>query len=147
MAHILVKDFTTTKSMRQPKSTFLGTGSKSKNLIFNFVNEKNMLLQKLGRPWMGPYQKLFFFQYLIELFTPTIGRVVDLTCSIRSSILATHACGRHLLAFEGDNDMFEHILKPLLEKHLKEGSSKENIQEKTMTYWMRGCLNMSVSKF
>jgi hypothetical protein len=27
--------------------------------------------------------------------------------------------------------MFEHILKPLLEKVLKEGSSKENIQDLT----------------
>jgi hypothetical protein len=40
-------------------------------------------------------------------------------------------CGRHLLAFEGENDMFKHILKPLLEKILKEGSSKENIQDLT----------------
>jgi hypothetical protein len=48
-----------------------------------------------------------------------------------SFYLATRTCGRHLLAFEGDNDMFEHILKPLLEKVLKEGSSKENIQDLT----------------
>jgi hypothetical protein len=54
-----------------------------------------------------------------------------LTCSTGASILATRACGRHLLAFEGDNDMFEHILKPFLEKVLKEGSSKENIQDLT----------------
>ena len=27
--------------------------------------------------------------------------------------------------------MFEHILKPLLEKDLKEGSSKQNIQDHT----------------
>ena len=66
-----------------------------------------------------------------ELFTPTNGRVVDLTCSTRASIMATCACGKHFLAFEGDNDMFEHILKPLLEKDLKEGSSKENIQDFT----------------
>jgi hypothetical protein len=63
----------------------------------------------------------------MELFTPPNGRVVDLTCSIGTSILATRVCGRHPLAFEGDNDMFEHILKPLSEKILKEGSSKENI--------------------
>ena len=72
---------------------------------------------------------LRFFQNLIELFTPTNGRVVDVTCSIGSSILATRTFGRHLLAIEGDNDMFEHILKPLLEKDLKERSSKENIQD------------------
>jgi hypothetical protein len=46
--------------------------------------------------------------------------------------MATRVCGRHLLAFEGDNDMFKHILKPLLEKILKEGSSKENIQDLTI---------------
>ena len=57
-----------------------------------------------------------FLQDLIELFTPSNGHVVDLTCFIGASIMATCACGRHLLAFEGDNDMFEHILKPLLEK-------------------------------
>ena len=45
-----------------------------------------------------------------------------------TSILATHACGIHLLEFEGDNDMFKHILKPLLKKVPKEGSSKEKIQ-------------------
>ena len=65
------------------------------------------------------------------MFTPTNERVVDLTCSTRASILATHAYGRHLFAFEVDNDMFEHILKPLLEKVPKEGSSKENIQDFT----------------
>ena len=76
-----------------------------------------MFLQKSGRPWRGPYQKSpRFFQNLIELFTPTNERTVDLTCSTRASILVTHACGRHLLAFKGDNDIFEHILKPLLEK-------------------------------
>ena len=91
-----------------------------------------MLLQKSGRPWRGPYQKSpRFFQDLIELFTPSNGGVVDLTCSTGASILATRACGRHLLAFEGDNDMFEHILKLLLENVLKEGSSKENIQDFT----------------
>jgi len=132
MAHVLVRNFTTTKSTRQPNSTFFGTGLKSKNLLFNFVDEKNMLLQKLGRPWRGPYKKSRrFFQDLIELFTPSNGRVVDLTCSTGASILATRACDRHLLAFEGDNDMFEHILKPLLENVLKEGSSKENIQDLT----------------
>ena len=72
-----------------------------------------------------------FFQDLIELLTPTNERVVDLTCSTGSSIITTRPCGRYLLAFEGDNDMFEHILKPLLEKDLKEGSSKENIQDFT----------------
>ena len=70
-----------------------------------------------------------FFQDLIELFTPSNRRVVDLTCSTRASILTTRACGRHLLAFEGDINMFEHILKPLLDKVLKERSSKENIQD------------------
>jgi hypothetical protein len=91
--------------------------------------KKNMLLHKSGRPWRGSYKKSpHFFQDLIELFTPSNGRVVDLTCSTRVSILATHACGKHLLAFEGDNDIFKHILKLLLEKVLKEGSSKENIQ-------------------
>ena len=34
-------------------------------------------------------------------------------------------------AFEGDNDMFEHILKPLLENDLKKGSCKENIEDLT----------------
>jgi hypothetical protein len=62
------------------------------------------------------------------LFTPTNERVVDLTCSTGSFIWITHAYDKHLLAFEGDNDMFEHILKPLLENDLKEGLSKENIQ-------------------
>jgi hypothetical protein len=116
MTHVLVRDFTTTKSTRQPKSTFFGIGLKNKNLLFNFVDKKNMLLQKSGKPWRGPYQKLpRFLQDLIELFTTSNGRVVDLTCSTRASILETSACDRHLLAFEGDNDMFEHILKPLLE--------------------------------
>ena len=92
--------------------------------------EKTCFFKKSGRPWRGPYQKSpWFFQDLIELFTQTNGRVVDLTYSIGSSIMATRECGRHLLAFEGDNDMFEHILKPLLEKDFKEGSSKENIQD------------------
>ena len=72
-----------------------------------------------------------FFQDLVELFTPTNGRVVDLTCSTGSYIMATRACGRHLFAFEGDNDMFEHILKLLLENDLIEGSCKENIQNLT----------------
>ena len=45
--------------------------------------------------------------------------------------MATRACGIHLFAFEGENDMFEHILKPFLENYLKEGSSKENIQDLT----------------
>ena len=132
MAHVLVRDFTTTKSTRQPKSMFFGTGLKNKNLLFNFVDEKNIFLQKSGKPWRGPYKKSpRFFQDLIELFTPTNGRVVDLTCSTGASILATRACGRHLLAFEGDSDIFEHILKPLLEKVPKEWSSKENIQDLT----------------
>jgi hypothetical protein len=48
--------------------------------------------------------------------------------------MATRACGRHLIAFEGNNDMFEHILKPLLEKVLKEGSSKENVEDLTREY-------------
>ena len=65
------------------------------------------------------------------MVTASNGRVVDLTCSLIVSIMATRACGRHLLAFEGDYDMFKHILKPLLEKKLKEGSSKENIQDLT----------------
>jgi hypothetical protein len=70
-----------------------------------------MLIQKSERPWRGTYEKSpHFFQDLIELFTPRKGRVVDLTCSTGSSILATRACGRNLLAFEGNNDMFEHIL-------------------------------------
>ena len=42
--------------------------------------------------------------------------------------MTTHAYDKQLLAFEGDNDMFEHILKPLLKNDLKEGLSKENIQ-------------------
>jgi hypothetical protein len=71
------------------------------------------------------------FEDLIELFTPSNGCVGDLTYFTGASILATRACGKHLLTFEGDNDMFEHILKPLLEKVLKEGSSKENIQDLT----------------
>ena len=62
------------------------------------------------------------------MFTPTNRRVVDWTYSTGSSILATRTCGIHLVAFEGDNNMFEHILKPLLKKDLKERSSKENIQ-------------------
>jgi hypothetical protein len=96
------------------------------------VDEKNMLLQTSEKPWRGPYQKSpRFLQDLIELFTPSNGRVIDLTCSTRASIMTTRVCGRHLLAFEGDNDMFEHILKPLLEKVLKEGSSKENVQDIT----------------
>ena len=70
---------------------------------------------------------LRFFQDLIELVTPSNGRVVDLTSSTRASIMATRACGRHVLEFEGDNDIF----KSLLEKILKEGSSKENIQNLT----------------
>ena len=45
--------------------------------------------------------------------------------------MATRACVRHLLAFEGDSDMFEHILKSLLERLPKERSSKENIQDLT----------------
>ena len=58
----------------------------------------------------GAHQKSpRFFQDLIELFTPTNGCVVDLTCSIGSSIMTTRACGKHLFAFEGENDMFEHI--------------------------------------
>ena len=56
-----------------------------------------------------------FIQYLIELFTPTNRRVVDLTCFIGVSIVATRACEQHLLAFEGDSDILEHVLKPLLE--------------------------------
>jgi hypothetical protein len=72
-----------------------------------------------------------FLQDLIELLTPSNGRVVDLTCSTVASIMATRACGRHLLAFEGDNDMFEHILKPLLKKVLKEGSYKDNVKNLT----------------
>ena len=128
MAHVLVRDFTTTKSTRQPKSTFFFTGLKNKNLLFNFVDKKNMLLQKSGRPWRGPYKKLpRFFQNLIELFTPSNGRVIDLTCSTEASILATRTCGRHIFAFEGDNDMFEHTLEIVL----KEGSSRENIQDLT----------------
>jgi DNA modification methylase len=93
------------------------------------LNEKNIFLQKSGRPWRWGHIKIccVFFQNLIELFTPTNGRVVDLTCSSGASILATCACGRHLLEFEGNNDMFEHILKPLMEKVSKEWSSKENI--------------------
>jgi hypothetical protein len=91
-----------------------------------------MLYQKSGRPWRGPYKKLSrFFQDLIELVTSSNGRVVDLTCSTIASIMTTRACGIHLLAFEGDNDMFKHIMKPLLEFFLKEGSSKENIQDLT----------------
>ena len=70
---------------------------------------------------MAHKKLLRFFQDIIELFTPTNGRVVDLTCSTGSSIMARIACGKHLLPFEGDNDMFEHILKPLLGKDLKEG--------------------------
>jgi hypothetical protein len=113
MAHDLVKDFTITKSTRQPKSTFFGTGLKSKNM---FVDENNMLLHKSGKPWRGQYKKLSsFLQDLIEFFTPSNGCIVDLKYSIGASIMATRACGRHLLAFEGNNDMFEHILKPLLE--------------------------------
>jgi hypothetical protein len=126
MAHVLVRDFTTTKSTRQPKSIFFGTCFSilwMKETCF-FKNREN-----LGG---GPYQKSpRFLQDLIELFTPSNGRVVDLTCSTGASIMAIHACGRHLLAFEGDNDMFEHILKPLLENVLKEGSSKENVQDFT----------------
>ena len=72
-----------------------------------------------------------FFQKLIELFTPTNGRVVDLACSTGISILTTRACRIHFLTYEGDNDMFEHILKPLLEKIPKEGLSMENIQDNT----------------
>ena len=118
--------------MRQSKSSFLGIGLKSKNLLFNFVNEENTFLQRSERPWRGPYKKSpHFFQDLIELFTPTNEHIVNLTCSIRASFLATRACGSHLLAFESDNDMFEHILKPLLVKVPKEGSSKENIQDLT----------------
>jgi hypothetical protein len=132
MAHVLVRDFTTTKFTRQPKSTFLAIGLKSKNLLSNFVDEKNMLHQKSGKPWRGPYKKSpRFLQNLIELFTPSNGRVVDFTCSTGASIMATRTCGRHLLAFEGDNDMFKHILKPLLEKVLKEGSSMENVRDLT----------------
>jgi hypothetical protein len=96
------------------------------------VDERNMFLHKSGKLWRGPYKKSSrFLQNLIELFTPSNGRIVDLTCSIGAFIMATCACGRHLLAFEGDNDMFEHILKSLLEKVLKEGSSKENVQDLT----------------
>ena len=127
IAHVLVRDFTTTKFTRQPKSMFFDIGLKSKNLLFNFVDEKNIFLQKLGRPWREPYKKLpCFFQYLIELFTPTDEHIVDLTCFTGASIIVTRACGRHLLAFEGDNDVFEYILKPLLTKVPKEGSFKEN---------------------
>jgi hypothetical protein len=90
------------------------------------------VVRKSGKPWRGLYKKLpRFFQDLIELVTTSNGRVVDLTCSTIASIMATRACGRHLLAFEGDNDMFKQILKPFLEKILKEGSSKENIQDLT----------------
>ena len=132
MAHVLVRDFTITKSTIQPKCMFFGIGLKRKNLLLNYVDEKNMFLQKSERPWRGPYKKsLRFIQDIIELFTPTNGRVVDLTCSIGGSIMATCACGRHLFTFKSDSDMFEHILKPFLEKIPKEGLSKENIQDLT----------------
>ena len=93
-----------------------------------------------------------FFQDLIELVTPSNGRVVDLTCFTIASIMATRACGRRFLAFEGDNDMCKHILKPLLEKILKEGSFTVRrifkiLQENVRTSRMRRCLNLSVSKF
>ena len=91
-----------------------------------------MSVQKSGRPWRGPHQKSpRFFQDLIELFPPTNGRIVDLTCSIEVSIMATCACGIHLFAFEGDSDMFEHILKSFLKNVSKGGSFKENIQHLT----------------
>ena len=91
-----------------------------------------MFSQKSGRPWRDHIKnRLVFFQDLIELFTPTNGRIVDLICSTGASMLAIRACGRHLLAFEGDNDMFEHILKPHFEKVPKKGSIKENIQALT----------------
>ena len=62
------------------------------------------------------YKIAAFFQDLIESFRPTNRRIVDLTCSIGVCIVATRACGKHFFAFDGDNDMLEHILKPLLEK-------------------------------
>jgi hypothetical protein len=99
MAHVLVRDFTTTKSTRQPKSVFFGTGLEEKKPVFNFVDERSMFYQKSGKPWRGAYKKLpRFFQDLIGLVTTSNGRVVDLTCSTIVSIMATRTCGRHLLA-------------------------------------------------
>ena len=91
-----------------------------------------------------------FFQDLIELFTATNGRVVDLTCSTGSPIMATRACDKILLHLRVTmtclSIYWNHFWKIIWKRgHLRR--IFKIIQEKMMIYRMRRCLNLSVSKF
>jgi hypothetical protein len=57
----LGKGFYYQKIHQTTKLHFFGTALKSKNLLFNFVDEKNMLLHKSETPWRGPYQNRRIF--------------------------------------------------------------------------------------
>ena len=77
----------------------------------------------------GAHQNsMYVFQDHIELFTPTNGCVVDLTCFTGSSIMATRACDRQHLRVKMT---CLSIYWTTFGKSFERGSSKENIQDLT----------------
>lgn len=79
----------------------------------NNLIKKNKNLKRIRR---SEWQKaLCFFQISMKSLSPKGGCVIDLICSTRGSLLASRACNSHLLAFQGDQEIFDIELKPIFD--------------------------------
>jgi hypothetical protein len=151
MAHVLVRDFTTTKSTRQPKSTFFGTGLKSKNLLFNFVNEKTCFFinrenlrgghiknrRVFCKTWLNcshhQMDTLLIWHVPLELLSWQHAHVADIFLHLRVIMTCLSTFWNHFWNRFWKRGHLRRMFKTL--------------QEKMMTSRMRRCLNLSVSKF
>ena len=105
------------------------------NVAMNMVRNNDLIMKNkiMGMTWRGGWHKApCFFQIFMECLSPKGGCALNLTCSTWDSILACRACGRHSLAFEEDQKIFDCVLKPILDntpKYNVEGPRIKGVDE------------------
>jgi hypothetical protein len=85
----------------------------------------NPALDMEGKPWRGPREKSdVFFQILIEACSMPGSIFADLSASTEASLKACRASGKHFFGLEADRDIYEGLLKPMLNPEVDEGWNK-----------------------
>ena len=102
--------------------------------LTNYVEKPSM--DKRGNPWRGPHEKsCTFFQILIDMCSNPGDIVVDLSASTGASLLASRASGRHFFGIEEFSDIYDAILKPLIQPLDAQSQKKRRGMDSTPSPW------------
>ncbi len=142
------KDF---KLKKDEKLSTFGWDITTDDVLLNKIGKHNQLCQKNGVPWHGAGDKEFVLMFTLICACYVFGDVRDLianTCMLMHSIkvfsiiltmrsfgevhkklylmIGTSICVcwnkyKHILALEGNNEIFDIILKPSMNYHLDRG--------------------------